>query len=89
MTGDSAQILFQCVLQVDHYERLWPWQGCPLSDVVHPAFCPLTMALSALHGALKDVFFFKRLPWCTTCPNHANFCLLTLPEELPVDPHGN
>ena len=31
----------------------------------------------------------ERKLWCVTCPNHASFHLLTLPEEVPADPQGS
>ena len=37
-------------------EQFWPGQGCPLFDVVHPAFHLLTTALPTLQGALKGDF---------------------------------
>ena len=33
-----------------HCERFWYGQGCPLFDVVHPAFSPPIMALPTLQG---------------------------------------
>ena len=38
------------------HEQFWHRQGCPLFDVVHPAFPLPTMALPILQGALKDDF---------------------------------
>ena len=37
-------------------EQFWHRQGCPLFDVVHPAFSLLTTAMHSLQGALKDGF---------------------------------
>ena len=37
-------------------EQLWHGQGCPLFDVVHPAFPLPTAASSTLQGALKGGF---------------------------------
>ena len=37
-------------------EQFWHGQGCPLFDVVHPAFPLPTKALPTLEGALKDGF---------------------------------
>ena len=34
--------------------QFWHWQGCPLLDVVHPAFPLPTTASPTLQGALKD-----------------------------------
>ena len=39
-----------------HCEQFWYGQGCPLFDVVHPAFSLPTTALPILHGALIDGF---------------------------------
>ena len=38
------------------FEQLWHGQGCPLFDVVHPAFPLPTTASPILRGALKDGF---------------------------------
>ena len=37
-------------------EQLWHGQGCPLFDVVHPAFLVPTSASPTLQGSLKDGF---------------------------------
>ena len=37
-------------------EQFWHGQGCPLFDVVHPAFLLQTIASPTLQGALKDGF---------------------------------
>ena len=37
-------------------EQYWHGQGCPVFDVVHPAFPLLTTALPTFQGALKDGF---------------------------------
>ena len=37
-------------------EKVWNGQGCPLFDVVHPAFPLPTTALPTLQGVLKDGF---------------------------------
>ena len=37
-------------------EQFWQKQGCPLFDVVHPAFPLLTTASSTLQGVLNDGF---------------------------------
>ena len=37
-------------------EQLWHAHGCPVFDVVHPAFPLPTMASPTLQGALKDGF---------------------------------
>ena len=39
-----------------HCERFWHGQGCPLFDVVHPAFSLPTTASPTFQGALKDGF---------------------------------
>ena len=71
-------------------ERLWHGKGCPLYDVVHPAFPLLTMVSPTLQGALKDGL--ERLSSHVTC------LILTvartmwyvwswqLPEQVSVDP---
>ena len=43
-----------------HHEQFWHRQGCPLFDVVHPAFPLLTTASPTLQGTLRDEF---RDPW--------------------------
>ena len=37
-------------------EQFWHGQGCPLFDVVHPAFSLPTKASATLQGALQDLF---------------------------------
>ena len=59
-----------------HCEQFRHGQGCPLFDVVYPAFPLPTTALPTLQGALKDVL--ERLSWRVTSPNHASFRLLTV-----------
>ena len=56
MTDDSAEILFEKFSSGGPREQFWHGQGCPLSDVVHPAFPLQTMALPTPQGALKDGF---------------------------------
>ena len=58
MRDDSAEIFFQSVLfsADDHCEQFWLGQGCPLFDVIHPAFPLATMASLTLQGALNDGF---------------------------------
>ena len=51
---DSAEI-FQSFLQEASESSSWHGQGCPLFDVVHPAFPPLTKASPTLQGALKVI----------------------------------
>ena len=38
------------------WEQFWHGQGCPLFDVVHPAFSLPTTASPTLQGALKNGF---------------------------------
>ena len=45
-----------------HYEQFWQGQGCPLSNVHHPAFPLSTTALPTLQGALKDGFGVVAVP---------------------------
>ena len=55
MRDESAEILFQSFLQ-EALVSFWHEQGCPLFDVVHPAF-PLTTTTSpTLQGVPKDGF---------------------------------
>ena len=56
MRDDSAEILFQSFSAGGTCEQFWHGKGCPLLDVVHPAFPPLTMTSPTLLGALKDGF---------------------------------
>ena len=56
MTDDSAEILFEKFSLGGPCERFWHGQGCPLSDVVHPAFPLPTTASPILQGAMKDGF---------------------------------
>ena len=39
-----------------HCKQVWHGQGCPLFDVVHPAFPLPTTASPTLQGVLKDGF---------------------------------
>ena len=55
MRDDSAEILLQTSAGA-HFEQFWHGQGCPLFDVVHPAFPLPTTASPTLHGVLKDGF---------------------------------
>ena len=59
-----------------HCEHFWHGQGCPLFDIVNPAFPLQTMASPTLQGALRDVL--ERLSWHVICSNHASFHLLTV-----------
>ena len=56
MTDDSEEINSQSFSVGGHCEQSWHGQGCPLFDVVHPAFPLLTTASSTRQGALKDGF---------------------------------
>ena len=56
MGDDSAEILFQACLQEALREQFWQGQGCPLFNVVHPAFPLPTTASPTLQGALNDGF---------------------------------
>ena len=39
-----------------HCKQFWHWQGCPLFDLVHPAFLLSTTVSPTLQGAMKDGF---------------------------------
>ena len=56
MTDNSAEILFQWFSAGGPCEQFWHGQGCPLFDVVHPAFSLLTTASPTLQGAQEDGF---------------------------------
>ena len=56
MTDDSAEILFQSFLQGAVKSSSGMGAGCPLFDVVHPAFPLTTTASPTLQGATKDGF---------------------------------
>ena len=51
---DSAAILFQSFSAGGPCEQSWLGQGCPLFDVVHPAFSLPITASPTLQGAVKD-----------------------------------
>ena len=71
---NSAEIYPLPVFSAEgHREKFWHGQGCPLFDVVHPAFSVPTMAPLTLQGSLKE-----RLSWRVTCPNHASLHPLTV-----------
>ena len=71
---NSAEIYPLPVFSAEgHREKFWHGQGCPLFDVVHPAFSVPTMAPLTLQGSLKE-----RLSWRVTCPNHTSGRLLTV-----------
>ena len=57
MTDHLAEILFHFFFFAGGYcEQLWHGQGCPLFNVVHPAFPLPTTASPTLQGALNDGF---------------------------------
>ena len=53
LRNDSAEILFQSLLQEATDEQFWHWHGCTLFDTVCLAFPLLTTALPILQDALK------------------------------------
>ena len=77
MTDDSADSL-QVISAGSHCEQVWHGQGCPLFDVVYPAFPLPTTASPILQGALKNGWGGGGLSWRVTCPNHESFRLLTV-----------
>ena len=54
MRDDSAEIFFQSFSVGSLCEQSWHGQGCPLFDVVHPAFPLPTTASPTLQGDLKE-----------------------------------
>ena len=56
MRDDSAEILSQYFSAEGYCEQFWHVQGCPVFDVVHPAFPLPTAASHILQGAMKDGF---------------------------------
>ena len=56
MREDLAEFLIQSFLQGGPCQQFRHGQGCPLFDVVHPAFPLPTTASPTLQGALKDGF---------------------------------
>ena len=56
MKDDSAEIPLQPFRQEVLCEQFWHGQGCPLFDVVLPAFPLPTTASPTLPGTLKDGF---------------------------------
>ena len=56
MSDDSEEILLQPFLQKTPREHFWHGRGCPLFDVIHPAFPQLAMASPTLQGPLKNGF---------------------------------
>ena len=55
MNDDSPESFGQSLLHEAPCEQFCP-QGCPLFDVVHPAFPMPTTASPTLQGAMKDGF---------------------------------
>ena len=84
MRGNSAEILFLSFLQEAIASSSWHGQGCPLFDVVHPAFPVPTTASPILQGVLKDGFG-EAFVACDM-PEPCEFPSLELPEEVPVNP---
>ena len=62
MKDDTAEILFQSFLQEALVSSFWHGQGCPLFDVVHPAFPLPTRASPTLKDAPKDGFVEAVVP---------------------------
>ena len=78
MTDNSAEILFQSSAG-GHCEQFWHGQGCPLLEVVHPAFPLPTRMSPTLQGALKDGFGEAEVQISI---------FSQLPEKVPVDLQG-
>ena len=76
MRDDSAEILFQSFLAGGPCEQLCHRHGCPLFDVVHPAFPLPTTASPTLQGALKNGF--KEAVVACDMPESCKFRLLTV-----------
>ena len=56
MRDNLAEIVFQSFFAGDPCEQFWRGLGCPLFDVVHPAFPLPTTTSPTLQGPLKDGF---------------------------------
>ena len=56
MRDDSTEVLFPVFSEGGLCEQFWHGQGCPLFDVVHPAFPLPSMKSLTLQDALKDGF---------------------------------
>ena len=56
MRDDSAEILFQSLSTGSPCKQFWRGQGCPLFNVVHPAFSLSITALPTFKDALKGCF---------------------------------
>ena len=85
--GPYSRDLLQAFSAGGPCEQFWHGQGCPLFDVVHPAFPLLTTASPTLQGSLTMIL--ERPSWHVTCLNYASFCSSQLPDEVPVDPQGS
>ena len=69
-------------------EQFWHGHGCPLFDVVCPAYPLLTTATLTFQGALNDGFG-EAVVACDM-PEPCKFLIsLQLTEEVPVDPQGS
>ena len=66
-------------------DQFWHRQGCPLFDVVHPAFPLPTAASPTLQGAPKDGFG-EAVVACDMPQTMQVSVSQQLPEEVPVDP---
>ena len=53
---DPAEVLFQTFSAGGCCKQFWHGQGCPLFDIIYPAFPLPTVASPTLHAALKDGF---------------------------------
>ena len=74
MRDDSAEILFQSFQRGGLHKQFWHGQGCPLFDVIHPAFPLPAMALTLSKMLWRMVL--EGLLQRMLCLNHASFCLL-------------
>ena len=70
LRGDPLQVFSAA----GHYEQFWHALGCPLFDVVHPAF-PLRPRRRP-PSRVPWRMIFERLSWRVTCPNRAKFSSL-------------
>ena len=67
-----------------HHKKLWHRRRHSLSEVVHPAF-PLKINVTHPPRCCKG-WFWKRLLWCITCPNHASFHLFIVARKGSAGP---
>ena len=87
MRDDSAEIL-PISSAGGPCEQFWHRQGCPLFDVVHPAFPLPTTASPALRGVLKDGFGEAVVAF--DMPEPFKISLSSqLPEKVSLDPEGS